>query len=45
METAAALCGAGEPYFRGLGWLREQFLAAQRRAVRMRAHGVSTAKH
>jgi len=45
METAAALCGAGETFFPGLGWLREQFLAAQRRAVRMRANGVSTAKH
>jgi hypothetical protein len=44
MEAAATVCGAVEPFFPGLAWLKHQFLSAQRRAVRMRAHVVSTAK-
>ncbi|MGH7731648.1 MAG: CvpA family protein [Candidatus Eiseniibacteriota bacterium] len=45
MGAAAAVCTAGEPFLPGLGWLKDQFLAAQQRAVRMRADGVSTASH
>lgn len=43
MGAAAAVCAAGERLFPGLGWLREQFIAAEQRAVRMRASGISTA--
>ena len=43
MGAAAAVCTAGETFLPGLGWLKEQFLAAERRAVRMRSDGASTA--
>jgi hypothetical protein len=43
MGAAAAVCTVGETFLPGLGWLKEQFLAAERRAVRMRTDGVSTA--
>ena len=43
MGAAAAVCTVGEPFLPGLGWLKEQFLAAERRAVRMRSDGASTA--
>ena len=43
MGAAAAVCGLGAPFLPGCGWLEEQFEAAERRAVRMRAVGVSTA--
>jgi colicin V production protein len=43
MGAAAAVCAAGERLFPSLEWLREQFIAAEQRAVRMRASGISTA--
>ncbi len=43
MGAAAAVCGFGEAFLPGCGWLREQFEAAERRATRMRADGISTA--
>lgn len=43
MGVAASACAVGERLFPGLGWLREQFIAAEQRAVRMRASGISTA--
>jgi len=39
MGVAAAICGFGEVLFPSCGWLKEQFLTAQHRAIRMRAEG------
>ena len=45
MGAAASVCALGETFLPGGGWLKKQFQAAERRAVRMRALGSSTAKH
>ena len=45
MSVAAAVCAFGEPFLPGSGWLKEQFIAARRRAVRMRALGAPAARH
>ena len=45
MGAAASVCAFGETFVPGGGWLKKQFLAAERRAVRMRALGSSTAKN
>jgi uncharacterized membrane protein required for colicin V production len=37
MGTAATVCGFGEAVFPGCRWLKKQFLAAQERAVHLRA--------
>jgi uncharacterized membrane protein required for colicin V production len=36
MGVAAEMCSLGEAYLPGSGWLKERFLAAKRRAVRIR---------
>lgn len=43
MGAAASVCALGEAFLPGCGWLKEQFLAAQRRATRMRADGSAAA--
>jgi hypothetical protein len=40
MGAAAAVCALGEAFLPGCGWLKERFLEAEQRAVRMRADGV-----
>ncbi len=42
LGVAAEVCAFGEPYFAGCGWLKERFLKAERRALRIRAGGDRT---
>ena len=44
MGAAASVCAFSEAFLPGGVWLKQQFLAAERRAVRMRALGSTTAK-
>ncbi|MEK7824000.1 MAG: CvpA family protein [Candidatus Eisenbacteria bacterium] len=39
MGVAAEVCSFGEAYLPGSGWLKQRFLAAKRRAVRIRESG------
>jgi hypothetical protein len=39
MAAGARVCSFGEAYFPGGGWLKQRFLAAKRRAVRIRESG------
>lgn len=40
MAAAAEVCAFGERFFPGCGWLKEQFLAAQERAIHLRGEGI-----
>lgn len=39
MGAAAAVCAFGETFLPGCGWLKDQFQAAQERAIHLRARG------
>lgn len=39
MGVSAEVCSFGEGYLPGIGWLKQRFLVAKRRAVRMRERG------